>query len=163
MSRWGLPGSGFRGVLVAALCIGLLAFVTARVYPLQRYQTTARRISETLRSVTVRCPADVSPKAWNVGVDWTVTAFVNVCFSESHVTYQEMLRFEADLHARLQQPLDTAYFAWVWDRLADTGAHGRKYVQKCRPLWETQMRATWQTAHGGTAAGAALIAACKNL
>ena len=129
-------------MLAAALCAALLAFVIAKAYPLQRYQSAARRISHTLKSVEDRCPADVAPEAWSVGVDWTVTGFANVCFSESHVAYDEMLRFEADLHARLQQPLDTAYFAWVWDRLADTGAHGRKYVQKCRPLWETQMRAT---------------------
>ena len=74
MSRPGLPGNGFWSVLAAALCAALLAFVIAKAYPLQRYQSAARRINHTLKSVEDRCPADVSAKAWDVGVDWTVTS-----------------------------------------------------------------------------------------
>ena len=97
------------------------------------YQHECDRIAKVIKSLNDRRPATVGKRVWDNGVGWTVTAHYNVCFSPGHTDLAAMVHFGETLDDRLQRDVDLSIFEWIWDRLAETGPHGKKYTDGFRP------------------------------
>ena len=69
------------------------------------------------------------------------TAYHNVCFSPEHVTLAELKRFTADTQPKVAAKVDIQTLDWIWERLAETGPAGDKYVQKFGPVYREQVAA----------------------
>ena len=82
-----------------------------------------------------RRPEKVSVEAWEVALGWTITAYENVCFSESSVRIDELRRFRAEIEKRLAGEVDLSTTDWIWQRLAGTGPQGQLYRKKFEPLY----------------------------
>ena len=128
-SRWGCA-------LLVAIVALLLVTAVVRVYPERRYNLASHRINRKICDLQSRRPEGVSPELWDFKVTWASIAFCNICFSEGHAPYEEMCRLERELDVRLQAPIDLQFFDWLWERLAQTGPHGRRYVER----WQAELQ-----------------------
>ena len=95
--------------------------------------------ADMLVSLRSRRPESVSAKQWEYAVGWAVTAFHNVCFSEEHVTYDELVRFNHDVRKELEGEVSLQAIDWVWARLAQTGPHGEQYVKRFEPQYRSSI------------------------
>ena len=123
------------GVVLAATFV-FLTWVAVRTWQLERYyheQSSGHELLVQLKRD--RRPENLDSKVWEEAVGWAITAHANVCFSESHVPIDELRRFRADLEKRLDGEVDLATVDWIWQRLAETGPHGRQYREKFEPQY----------------------------
>ena len=77
-----------------------------------------------------RRPESVPTKTWEDAAGWAKTAYHNVCYSERHVRFEELVRFNHDARVKFSGAVDLQSIDWVWERLAETGPHGQRYVEK---------------------------------
>lgn len=123
-----------RRLMLAVACLApILAYVAAPVYRLSRYARVQRQMYDMISALQLPVPQGTNPSHWECASSWTVTAYANVCFSEEHVTVEEMHRLRDDLQAKLQEVPSKDMLVWIWDRLARTGPHGREYVARFKP------------------------------
>lgn len=87
-----------------------------------------------------RRPPDVDANTWGTAWSWLQTAYSNICFSPDYVPHDELRLFLADLEERLRGPVELTTWDWVWDRLGQTGPHGRSYQQKYEPGYRLDIR-----------------------
>jgi hypothetical protein len=97
-----------------------------------RERTAAHDVVFQLRE---QCPQNVSAEAWEVATSWAITAYANVCFSEDHVSIEELRRFRNDTEKRLAGKVDLVTIDWIWQRLGETGPHGKHYRQRFEPQY----------------------------
>lgn len=131
-------GARFAIVIHVGLIVGLVVIIP-KILALSRYSEAGTRINQKIVAQERRRPQNVPEALWKRSVDWTSIAFCNVCFDEEHAPYQEMLRFERELDQRLDGPVDLELLEWSRLRLAETGPHGRRYVERWRTDWEASM------------------------
>jgi hypothetical protein len=117
------------GCLVVAV---ILCWCAWQVWTLHRYGSRSRAIREAINSLRHRRPVNISERAWEEGVGWTITAHVNVCLSPGHTSYEAMDRYGRDLDEKLNGAVDADTLDWIWDRLAETGPHGKSYTTRFR-------------------------------
>ena len=103
-------------------------------------------LNEKICSLRERRPADVSENFWNECVAWASIAHCNICFSEGHAKYSEMLRFEHDLDEKLKGPIDLNTLKWIGELAAQTGSNGERYMEnvRWRHPWDDTLRAAGQ-------------------
>lgn len=126
-------------LVLLILVIGFLVWFVSNAVPQIRYNRRSYRINEKIISLQQRRPENVSEQAWADCVAWASIAHCNICFSEGHTSYQAMCRFEDQLDEKLQGEVDLDTIEWIGERLAETGPHGRQYMNK---WWET-----WKSMH----------------
>lgn len=118
--------------LAVAPPVSLLALLYARHEawhgPRRDGQAIVRRL-ESMRPDT----ADLA--VWKCATEAIETAYGNICFSPEHVSMAEMRRLRNDLDAKLRGPVDMATLAWIWNRLGETGPHGRRYIKRFKSLF----------------------------
>jgi hypothetical protein len=129
-------GLGTAGLV--ASCILLL-----RATPHLIFMSQFRKMEHLLDTLPERRPEAVSDKTWDAAVRWTGIASANVCFSTSHVPLPEMKRFVKCLEKRMSEPVDLDTIEWIWDRLDETGPHGKRYVANWRPEYRREVE-YWQ-------------------
>lgn len=127
-------------VVLAALSI-LLALVAGGTLVNQwlRWRSYTAQREEMYRIIAAwerRPPPGVDGHVWQEACKLTGIAVGNVCFSPSHVSLEELADLRAELAAKEAGRVDIDTLQWVWDRLATTGPHGRRYIQQMRPLWD---------------------------
>jgi hypothetical protein len=129
------------GLLVATfICITLLS---VRVWPLYVYAQEKKAIRAALDELQRdRCPEKVDVEVWKAATGWTITAYENICFSEAHVPIGELKRFRADIEKRLAGDVDLSTTDWIWQRLAETGPHGRLYRKEFEPEYRLCLYST---------------------
>lgn len=123
-------------LLMAFALIGVLAIavpVGLRFWRLVSYARQQRIGAELIGALDERCPETVPKKTWDDATGWAITAYHNVCFSETHVTFDELVRFNHDARMKLAGNVDLHSIDWVWKRLAETGPHGQRYFDKFEP------------------------------
>ena len=81
-------------------------------------------------------PSDVDRDYWEHGWVTVSNAIGNVCFTKDQVPVEEMERLYRDVVAQDDQPHTWQRLEWLWYRLAETGPHGRKYINQMQPLWD---------------------------
>lgn len=116
-----------------------LAIAVPQVYAIRRYNLASARINQKIVALELRRPSDVPAEVWQASVAWTSIAICNICFSERHAPYAELLRYERELDERLEGPVDLRLLEWARLRLAETGPHGRRYVERWRPDWDASI------------------------
>jgi hypothetical protein len=121
-------------VAVAVLSV-LLGFCVLPVFELNAYHRLQRQTDTSIRYLRPTDPQAVSPVAWECASGWTITAYGNICFSPEHVSYAELCRFRDDLDRKLAGKIDPSTLIWIWDRLAETGPHGQRYVRRFKPIF----------------------------
>ena len=139
-------------LLLAFALIGILAIaapVGLGFWPLVSYARQRRIGAELIGSLIERRPVTVPKKTWDDATGWAITAYHNVCFSETHVTLDELVRFNHDARIKLAENIDLHSIDWVWKRLAETGPHGQRYFDKFSPeymslVYHTQTKDTSQ-------------------
>ncbi|GDY22689.1 hypothetical protein LBMAG56_40360 [Verrucomicrobiota bacterium] len=126
------------GVLAAiVLCIAPLVF---RAWEIHIYYQEKGSVLELLHQLKRdRRPEKVEIETWGLAANWIITAFANVCFSESHVPFNELRRFRVDVEKRLSKDVDLATIDWISQRLAETGPHGQHYIEKWEPLYRRDL------------------------
>jgi hypothetical protein len=82
----------------------------------------------------------VDERIWNCGAGWTVTAEINVFGGPSMTSREKMNAFSELLDKKLEGEIDVDIFEWIWDRFAETGAHGKQYTETFRPEMRAHMR-----------------------
>ena len=139
MTRRSLILSGaFVFVIVAAIATPL----GLRIWQMISYSRQQRIGAELLGSLREQRPEGVSPTTWDHATGWAITAYHNVCFSEGHVTFDELVRFNHDTKLKLTENVDLQTIDWVWERLAKTGPHGQKYFDKFGPEYRSLVYGT---------------------
>jgi hypothetical protein len=131
-------GARFAIVIHVGLIVGLIVIIPKSL-ALSRYSQAGTRINQKIAALVQRRPQNVSEALWKNSVDWTSIALCNVCFDEEHAPYAEMLRYERELDERLEGPVDLKLLDWARLRLAETGSHGRRYVERWRPDWDASI------------------------
>lgn len=117
-------------LLAVALLAPPLAYFAAPLARIIEWGRLERRTDAAIRALRPSPDRGVNPAIWDCAHGITATAFANVCFSPSHVSTAEMERFRGDLDARLRGPIDLDTLVWIWERLAETGPHGRGYAER---------------------------------
>jgi len=127
---------GIGDILLGVALMGGLAFFYVQLIRPQMLFSEERRAIERLlhRWWENRPPPGINAHCWEQAWILAYNGFGNVCFSPSHVSLREMRRLKADLEAKMHQPATLASLRWLWDRLAETGPHGKEYITRMTPL-----------------------------
>lgn len=131
-----------RKLLILASCalipvVAIVAPVGWRVWRLLAYARQRTIGAELIESLRNRRPEGVPNPTWEEATGWAITAYANVCFSEEHVTFDELVRFNHDARMELAGDVNMQTIDWVWARLAKTGPHGQRYVDKFEPEYRS--------------------------
>jgi hypothetical protein len=115
-----------------AIAITLAALVPLTEGPRRRitYRRHQIQTGELLKSLRGKQPSDVNDKTWEAATGWAITAYHNICYSESHVPLEDMISFQKDLENKLAEDVDLATIDWIWDGLSRTSPHGQEYIEK---------------------------------
>jgi hypothetical protein len=121
-----------RSMALVAVIAALLAIIIVPVGRKLEYAKVQREMNDSIQSLRYRAPNGVDPAVWQCAANWTSTAYGNICFSEEHVGIEEMYRLRDEMLAKLSGPADPDLLLWIWERLARTGPHGKRYVGRFR-------------------------------
>jgi hypothetical protein len=130
--RYRLAGSF---VVIAIVSI----WIASVLIPAFRYTRGAQRINDKIVSLMERRPREVDATPWNQCVTWASIAHCNICFSEGHTSFMEMSRFELELDERLQRDVRPDTIRWIFERLAQTGPTGQRYIQRFKDDWSESL------------------------
>lgn len=117
--------------------VAIAAPVGFRFWQLLSYVRQRTIGAELIASLRDRRPKAVPIQKWGDATRWAITAYHNVCFSEEHVTLDELVRFNHDAGIELAGNVGLESIDWVWARLAKTGPHGQRYVDKFEPEYRS--------------------------
>jgi hypothetical protein len=120
-------------VAVLAVLLGTLVVPVGKRLEFLRLK---RKIDTFIVYLRPTDPKGVDAAVWACAHRWTVTAYGNVCSSPEYVPAAEMDRLRDDLDRKLSGNVDVDTLAWIWDRLAQTGPYGSRYVERFRPQFE---------------------------
>jgi hypothetical protein len=131
---------GFFVVAVGLLLAGGLAYYLQAIRPWTQYFDEKRAIDRLLRQWWEgHPPPGVDANRWEATWVTAYNGFGNVCFSPNHASLREMHCLKAELEAKIRVPATLASVRWFWDRLAETGPHGKEYITRMTPLLEEAM------------------------
>ncbi len=136
-----MPFSRFTiriGLAILAVGVVWSAFSFIGLIP---YHFELRATRDLVQQLRDRRPPHADKDEWEMGSDWVQTAYGNVCFAPSYVSHKELIRFRADLEQKLQGPIDLSIFDWVWERLGQTGPHGKRYCERYIVLYHDGLEA----------------------
>lgn len=125
--------------LAALGILALVGYLLGEWHRHSRYNGERERIRQLVVSLRDRRPEVVSSEAWEAGIGWTMTAHLNVCFSPRLVSREALFQLGRQLDERLASGIDAGTIEWVWDRLAETGPHGKQYIDRFRPVMQEAM------------------------
>ncbi len=117
--------------------VAITAPVGLRFWQLLSYARERTIGAELIESLAQRRPATVPTQTWEDATGRAITAYHNVCFSEEHVTFDELVRFNHDARNKLAGNVNLQSIDWVWARLAKTGPHGQRYFDKFEPQYRS--------------------------
>lgn len=127
-------------LIVVFVLIGVLAIaapVGIRFWRLVSYARQQRIGAELIGSLHGRRPETIPKKTWEDATGWASISYNNVCFSESHVAFDELVRFNHDARLQLEGNVGLHSIDWVWERLAETGPHGKRYFEIFHPEYRS--------------------------
>jgi hypothetical protein len=119
-------------VALLAVLFAICLVPARRFSQLVEYARVRREMNDAITGPQYRVPNGISPDVWECAWGWTLTAYGNVCFSEEHVRIEEMHRLREEVLPKLCGPVGPQTLVWIWERLAQTGPHGKRYVARFR-------------------------------
>ena len=117
-------------VCVIAVTIGLVGW---RVYKVMTYFGMERDVSEKLRSLESKRPADITEEHWKEATGWAYTAFGNLPLG-SPDNQAPMQDFYAAFKKQMATGDSLATLRWVWDELERRNPRGPLYAQTWKPM-----------------------------
>jgi hypothetical protein len=134
--RWG-------GILIALVIgIGLVAgltFYVQAIRPSLLFHQESEEIKKLLSQWREHSPPGVNEDRWRAAWYIAYNGFGNICFSPKHVSLEEIYRLKAEVQAKMREPATMASVRWFWNRLAETGPHGKQYIKQMAPLFNHAM------------------------
>jgi hypothetical protein len=122
-------------LVVSVALAGSLAYYQEVIRPTIQFNEERRAIERILRQWWEgRPPPGVTKKEWEGTWIVAYNGLGNVCYTPSCVSLQEMRRLKADVAAKARRPATVASLRWFWQRLAETGPHGKQYIKRMTPL-----------------------------
>jgi hypothetical protein len=125
--------------VVAGIClaaVGLAYYydyhLKLRPRPWPLFVQERNKIDELIKSWAKRPPPGVEER-WSGAWEIAYNGFGNVCCTPEHVSLAEMYRLKADVQAKMREPATMASVRWFWNRLAETGPHGKQYIEQMTP------------------------------
>lgn len=134
MPRWHFPL--WKSMIAVSLFAVLLAVCIVPMARITEYSRLQREMDASIRYLKPTNSLTLNLSVWDCAHTWTITAYCNVCFSPEHVSTVEMYRLREDLNRKLEGSVDLDTLRWIWDRLAQTGPHGKRYVERFRSQFE---------------------------
>jgi hypothetical protein len=126
--------------LVIPLAGGLVYYLLA-IWPMAQFFEEKKVIEQLLHQWWEgRPPLGIDEHRWQETWGLAYNGYGNVCFTSNHVSLQEMKRLKADIQEKMQQPATMARLRWFWDRLGETGPHGKQYIKQMTPLMDEAIR-----------------------
>ena len=122
---------------VATVTVVLLSFCIAPIASRMEWNRIERRMASSIRSLEPTHPKTIDPRAWECAHSWVQTAYINICFCPEHTSIAEMYRLQEDLDGKLTDEIDLETLRWIWDRLGNTGPHGKQYIERFRPAFRS--------------------------
>lgn len=124
---------GIAVVVTVAISIGIVIGNRITVYwlevrPRHLFREERRQIDKLLCEIKEPAPAGIDPRRWKAAWQESYSAFVNVCNSHEEVSVTEMRQLHKDIQQKLAEPASVEWLYWLWERLAETGPHGREYT-----------------------------------
>jgi hypothetical protein len=118
-------------MIAIAVLAGLFGFC---IVPVGRFNATRklqRDMLDSIANLEPTNPGSVPPAVWDCALGETVIAFDNVGMRVGQGDVARRLR--DDLERKLAGKVDLETLDWIWDRLSESGPHGRRYVGRFRP------------------------------
>ena len=128
-----------KRILLAVLLLSVVSLLVFQLPPLPFYREQ-KRCEQTLTDLLSKQPENVSQEAWDTAMSWTMTAYANVCSSPDHVSLAELRRFHDDVEGRASSGVDLPLVHWIWQRLSETGSHGKQYCERWEPVFERDLQ-----------------------
>lgn len=122
--------------LLVILFMAWLSIVVRDWVSVSIYLRRASSINDKICALQQRRPVDVAAKPWQSAIGWASIAHCNICATPSHCSYEAMCNYEKELDAKLQGHVDLQTIAWIFEKLSDTGPHGRRYIIRFKPEWK---------------------------
>lgn len=125
-------------ILIAAMVIVLVGIAIGPLLQIRRhwqFRAERDRIEAILETWQTPPPGE-DAHIWREGWVTIYNAMGNVCFTFHQVSQEEMERLAHDVEQMDREPHDWDRLDRLWDRLGETGPHGRKYIDRMRPLWD---------------------------
>jgi len=116
-----------------AISTGFLVLTTpliCRFWQLVEFSTQRDAAVSLIEELRNRCPSDVNPQQWELGVGWTRTAIYNIYSSADASASRDLQQFTKDTREKLNESIDKATINWVWIRLSKSGPYGLEYTTK---------------------------------
>ncbi len=91
---------------------------------------------QSIEALRLQRPSDVSIASWEVAVNWTTTAYLNVFSSLDNPTSDDLEVFVEDLDRMTNRRVDLQTIQTLWERLARSGPYGKEYVDRFYPEFQ---------------------------
>jgi|GEM_PF-3895258 len=126
-------------LLLFVICALAVAPFAIRLCQLLEFRREQELANELISSLDSRRPSHTDQETWDDATRWAGIAFANVCFSDEHLTIEELRRFTIDTRQELQGEVDLDTIDWVWKRLSETGPHGKQYTNRVKPAYRNEV------------------------
>jgi len=128
------------GALVAvAMTAVLLGFCIVPVGRHLEWTRLKQQMDSSIRYMQPSQPNSISPDVWECAHNWVVTAYGNICIIEG-TSKPEMYRLRDDLQKKLNGRIDLGTLNWIWNRLGESGQHGKRYTERFGPSFRECMQ-----------------------
>ena len=97
---------------------------------------------ESIEALRLERPSDVSIPAWEVAINWTTTAYLNVFSSLDNPTSDDLRDLVDYLDRTTNEHVDFETIKEVWERLAQSGPYGKEYVDRFFPEFQRSYNET---------------------
>jgi len=145
-ARWGFRTKDPYKKTKLAIAIATIVFlavlmrITFLVHQDIAYGRQVDAGMELLQSLDHRRPSATSEEVWECAVGWTGIAYPNVFFHRDFTPYEELFAFNKDLSDRLDGEVSLETIDWFWQRLAEAGPKGARYVSRYEPQYRSQLK-----------------------
>lgn len=144
MARESIMAPTTRKLLFIGGLIVVLTSIFAFGWRLWTLSTFARQRDAGLELIDLlrqERPQDVSKESWEIAVDWTTTAYLNVFSSVDNPTSANIKRFNRHAEDIVNSSDGIVMIERIWEELAQAGPHGQEYVDKFYPEFRNSYEA----------------------
>lgn len=122
-------------VVVAFLAAGtgFAVWFGPRFWELATFASVRESGLKSIEDLRRKRPPEVSDRCWQVAINWTRTAYLNIFSSVDDTTSMNLRLVVKDLERISERQTGLQTVEEMWELLAQSGPRGRQYVNKFYP------------------------------